>query len=60
MHELNMMEIDEVSGGWVKALVQSVAGSFLADGLQKGGRYLLENSYMGRGEFPPPPRAGRE
>lgn len=56
-----MMEIDRVSGGgWVKAVLQSAVADLIADGIKRGGEYLLDNSYMGRGEFPPPPRAGHE
>jgi len=61
MQELNMKEVDAVSGaGWASEIAKGVAASAAWDAIKTGATYLLENSHMGQGNFPPVPRAGHE
>ena len=59
MHELTINEVAEVSGGFKKG-VPIFKYVDLALAIGQGIMWLNERSYMGRGEFPPVPRAGRE
>lgn len=61
MKQLNLDEVEAVSGGiaW-KVIAEAIVSSALYDGLKIGIPYLMANSHMGQGNFPPVPRAGRE
>jgi len=58
MQELTVDEVVEVSGG--KRFSMMMRAFEFGYAVGEGITWLLENSYGGRGEFPPPPRAGHE
>lgn len=60
MQELNVTEMDAVSGGIVKVVFEGIISSLAFDILKSGAIYAMQNSHMGQGHFPPVPRAGRE
>lgn len=61
MKELNIAEVESVNGGgWLKLIAEAIVSGAAWDFTKAGVTYLLENSHMGKGNFPPVPRAGRE
>jgi hypothetical protein len=60
MQELNMEQVDAVSGGWGKLIVEAIVAGAAYDIAKSAFTYAMANSYMGRGKFPPEIRAGHE
>ena len=60
MQELTINEVAEISGGSLKTLSRLKIAFDAGYAIGQGINWLLENSYGGRGEFPPVPRAGHE
>lgn len=61
MKLMDLGEIEAVSGGRVvKEIAVAIISSGFYDVLKPAALYLMANSHMGRGGFPPVPRAGRE
>lgn len=60
MKELTAMETETVSGGIVKVLIEGLMASGTYDIFKWDFSYAMQNSHMGKGNFPPVPRAGRE
>lgn len=60
MEELSVAEMDAVSGGLVKVIYHGIVSSAAWEAFKYGVGYAMENSHMGRGNFPSVPRPGRE
>ncbi|KQQ88963.1 hypothetical protein [Massilia sp. Leaf139] len=59
MQELTYEEMADVSGG--RSMVKVAMKSFETGwAIGQGINWLMDNLHMGRGNFPPIPRAGRE
>lgn len=60
MQELNIEQVDAVSGGVGKVIAEAIIGSAAYDMAKSAFTYAMANSWMGQGKFPPVIRPGRE